>query len=137
LLLAACGDNNPATSSDELQVVASTNIVGDVVSQVGGDLIDLTVLFPVGADPHTFEPRPQDVAVISEADVVIIHGLQLEETLESILESNVNGTLIHAAEGIETIAFEVDEHEDEHAQEDEDHEGEDEHTHEDENHEGE
>ncbi len=39
-----------------------TTIVGDIVEQVGGDHIQLTVLFPVGADPHTLEPRPQDAA---------------------------------------------------------------------------
>jgi len=41
-----------------LQVVASTNIVADVVAQVGGEHIDLVGLMPVGADPHGFEPTP-------------------------------------------------------------------------------
>ena len=144
LLLAACGGNTPATSSDGLKVVASTNIVGDVVAQVGGELIDLTVLFPVGADPHTFEPRPKDAAAISEADVVVVHGLHLEEALDSILDSNVNGTLVHVAEGIEVLEFVAHEHEgeeheseEEHAHEGEQHEGEEEHAHEGEVHEGE
>jgi len=116
LLLVACGDA-PVTSGDGLKVVASTTIVGDVVAQVGGDLIDLTVLFPTGADPHTFDPRPQDVAAISEADVVIIHGLDLEETLQPTLEANVRGVLVHAAEGIDMLPFAGDEHaaEEEHA----------------------
>jgi ABC-type Zn uptake system ZnuABC Zn-binding protein ZnuA len=138
LLLSACGGSTPTPSSDRLQVVASTNIVGDVVARVGGDLIDLTVLFPVGADPHIFEPHPQDVATISEADVVVIHGMHLEETLESTLDSNVNGTLIHVAEGIEVLEFAAHEHEgeehegeEEHAHEGEEHEGEEEHEHED------
>ena len=123
LLLTACGSDASDGSGDGLKVVASTTIVGDVVSQVGGDLIDLTVLFPPGADPHTFESRPQDIAVISDADVVVIHGLGLEETLESTLDANVNGLLVHAAEGVDTIALEGGGHEDEHA-----HEGEDPHT---------
>jgi ABC-type Zn uptake system ZnuABC Zn-binding protein ZnuA len=124
MLLASCGNNTSATSSDGLQVVASTTIVGDVVARVGGNLINLTVLFPSGTDPHTFEPRPQDIAAISDADVVVIHGLDLEETLESTLASNVNGILVHAADGVEVLAFAKDEHEDE------DHEAEDEHEHE-------
>ncbi len=108
LLLAACGA--PAASSSKLKVVASTTIVGDVVAQVGGDLIELTVLFPPGADPHTFEPRPQDLAALSEAQVVVINGLDLEEALEPALEANVKGTIVHASEGIEVLAFEGGEH---------------------------
>ncbi|MFZ5819008.1 MAG: metal ABC transporter substrate-binding protein [Chloroflexota bacterium] len=127
LLLAACGGSAPAEGSG-LKVVASTTIVGDVVAQVGGDLIQLTVLFPPGADPHTFEPRPQDLAALSEAQVVVINGMDLEEALEPALEANVTGTIIHASEGIEVLAFEGEEHEGE------EHEGE---EHESEEHEGE
>ncbi len=112
LLLAACSGGSPAESGG-LKVVASTTIVGDVVRQVGGDLIELTVLFPPGADPHTFEPRPQDIAALSEAQVVIINGMDLEEALEPLLEANVKGTIVHASEGIEVLAFEGEEHEEE------------------------
>jgi ABC-type Zn uptake system ZnuABC Zn-binding protein ZnuA len=110
LLLTACGGAAPDGQAG-LKVVASTTIVGDVVAQVGGGLIQLTVLFPPGADPHTFEPRPQDIAALSEAQVVIINGMDLEEALEPALEANVTGTIIHTSEGIEVLAFEGEEHE--------------------------
>ncbi len=110
VILAACSGASSAGSS-RLKVVASTTLVGDVVKQVGGDLIELTVLFPPGADPHTFEPRPQDMAALSDAQVVVINGLGLEEALEAVLEANVKGTLVHASEGIEVRAFEGEEHE--------------------------
>lgn len=125
LLLSACG-GAPADGGDRLKVVASTTIVGDVVSQIGGDLIELTVLFPPGADPHTFEPRPQDLAAVSEADVIVINGLDLEEALEPVLEANATGTIVHASEGIEPLAFEGEEHDDE--GEEHHHEGGDPHT---------
>lgn len=128
LLLAACS-GAPAASSSKLKVVASTTIVGDVVAQVGGDLIELTVLFPPGADPHTFEPRPQDMAALSDAQVVVINGLDLEEALEPALEANVKGTIVHASEGIEVLAFKDEEHEgEEHEGEKHHHEGGDPHT---------
>ena len=99
LLLAAC--NAPAASGDGLKVVASTTIVGDVVAQVGGDLIELTVLFPTGADPHTFDPRPQDIAAISDAQVVFISGLGLEESLQPALNANARGTVVQVSDGID------------------------------------
>lgn len=105
LLLSACG-GAATEGGGRLKVVASTTIVGDVVAQVGGDRIELTVLFPPGADPHTFEPRPQDMAAISQAEVIVLNGLGLEEALEPVLETNATGLIVHASEGIEPLAFE-------------------------------
>ncbi len=42
-------------SGEKLKVVATTSLVADVVSAVGGDKVDLTRLMPLGADPHAFE----------------------------------------------------------------------------------
>lgn len=111
LFLSACG-NVPATSDAGLKVVASTTILGDVVSQVGGDLIDLKILYPIGADPHTFDPRPQDIAAISEAQVVFICGLGLEESIENALASNTTIPAVQVSNGIDVRALdtEADEH---------------------------
>lgn len=99
-LLTGCS-GSPVTSGSGLRVVASTTILGDVVAQVGGDLIDLTVLFPTGADPHTFDPRPQDIAAISDAQVVFISGLGLEESLQPALDANARGAVVQVSEGID------------------------------------
>lgn len=105
LLLAGCGGGatQPTTG---LQVVASTTIVGDVVAQVGGAAIDLTVLYPAGADPHTYEPTPRDLAAISKADVVFLNGAGLEESLISLLEANAPGAIVALSDGIDLLTFE-------------------------------
>jgi ABC-type Zn uptake system ZnuABC Zn-binding protein ZnuA len=104
LTLAGC-TNRPA-AGDGLKVAATTTLVADVVRQVGGDHITLSVLLPVGADPHTFEPRPQDMAALSEAGVVFINGLGLEEALKPALEANVTGKVAAVSDGIEVLPFE-------------------------------
>ena len=71
------------------RVVATTSIVGDVVRQVGGDGIDLTVLLPAGADPHSFQPTPQDAALLANADLIFINGLGLESFMERFLCSKI------------------------------------------------
>lgn len=71
----------------QIAVVATTSIVGDVVRHVGGGRVVVVVLFPLGTDPHTFEPTPRDVVALVHADVVFINGADLEETLAPILES--------------------------------------------------
>lgn len=108
--LSACGQ--PVSKAEGVKVVASTTLIADVVKQVGRDRVAVTALLPVGADPHTFEPRPQDMAALSNADVVFINGLHLEEALEPTLKANVKGTLVEVSEGIEPLPlFDVDERE--------------------------
>jgi len=75
------------------------------VREVGGGHIDLSVLLPVGADPHTFEPPPQDMAALSEAQVVFVNGLGLEEALNPSLEANVKGKVVEVSQGIEALPF--------------------------------
>lgn len=107
LSLLACQPSSPEPNpetKDSLKVVATTTIVGDVVSNVGGDLIDLTILLPVGTDPHAFDPNPQDVAKISNADLVFANGAGLESFLENLLESaGANNKIIYVSEGVDLL----------------------------------
>ena len=70
---------------EKLQVVATSNIIGDMVKNVAGDLVELTVLMPPGSDPHAFQPAPQDAAAVADADVVFANGLNFEEFLDDFL----------------------------------------------------
>jgi len=109
MLLAACSVSQPA-SSDKLNVVATNSILGDVVQNVGGDLIHLTTLIPVDTDPHSFEPAPQDAARVTQADVIFINGLNLEEFMLSLLSNaEGHGEVITVSDGIQTIAGEEEE----------------------------
>jgi len=82
---------------EKLNVVATTNIVGDVVANIGGESINLTILMGAGQDPHTFEPTPRDLALLEEADVIYINGLGFEEGLLEPIEEQ-------AAAGIPVVS---------------------------------
>ena len=66
------------TSGPPVQVVATTNFVGDWARVVGGDRAEVFALIPAGGDPHSFVPGGSDVARVADADVVFIVGLGLE-----------------------------------------------------------
>lgn len=85
---------------EKLRVVATTSIVADVVHNVGGDLINLTTLLPLGADPHSFQPTPKDVATVSKAHVVMANGAGLEGFLESLLKNAGKVPVVHLSEGL-------------------------------------
>ncbi len=118
--LAACRPvdaGRGAEGPSRLRVVATTSIVGDVVRQIGGDAIALTVLLPVGADPHAFEPSPQDVARVAEADVIFAAGAGLERFLDPVLQqAEGKAVRVELAEGIPLRPFEAMAHSEEHAE---------------------
>jgi manganese/iron transport system substrate-binding protein len=107
-----------ALAADQrLRVVATTNIIGDVVSQVGADQIELTTLMATGIDPHSYVPTPADAATINDADVVFANGAGLEANLADIFESaGGNAVRIYLSQGLElrdadeTAASAGDEH---------------------------
>lgn len=114
---------------EKLKVVASTNIVGDLVRNVGDDMLELTTMLPLGADPHTFTPTPQDATAVADAHVVFINGLHLEESLEELIE-NAGGEapIVAVSANVETREFEAMEGH-AHGDEEGDHHDGDEHKH--------
>jgi ABC-type Zn uptake system ZnuABC Zn-binding protein ZnuA len=81
-------------------VIATTTILGDVVRQVGGAAISLSVLLPEGSDPHTYQPTPQDLIRIANADLIFINGAGLESFLDRLLENAAQEKIISVSAGL-------------------------------------
>jgi zinc/manganese transport system substrate-binding protein len=74
-------------SSDRPLVVATTNILGDVVGALAGDEFEVLTLMPPNADPHSFEISARTAARLREAELIVGNGLGLEEGLAAHVES--------------------------------------------------
>jgi ABC-type Zn uptake system ZnuABC Zn-binding protein ZnuA len=93
-----------------LKIVTSTTILADLARQIGGDRVDVKSLLPANADPHDYEPSPDDVIAIEDANLVILHGLQLDTWVDPLVEAAQTGApVVVATDGIETIGSD-DEH---------------------------
>ena len=103
-IVTACGGPGPAgqpaasgpaplDQGEKLRIVATTNLVGDVVGRVGGDRITLTTLMGKGADPHSYVPTPSDTAAVYDAHLLFANGAGLEEFLSEML-ANVGGSAV-------------------------------------------
>lgn len=99
----------PASAS-ALRVVAVETFLADIARNVAGDRLKIEALMPVGADPHGFEPTPQDSRKLAESNVLIINGAGFEEFLNKLLQ-NAGGTrlIIEASKGLESRALQADE----------------------------
>jgi len=79
-------------------VVVTTNILGDVVSRMVGDQVEVQVLMPPNADPHSFGVSAQDALHMQDADLVVANGLGLEEgLLDHVEAARVHGTAVFEA----------------------------------------
>jgi zinc/manganese transport system substrate-binding protein len=91
----------PAHAQDRINVVASFSILGDLVRNVGGDLVNVTSLVGPNGDVHVYTPPPADAKKIADARLVIINGLGLEGWLPRLLQSSGSkAPIITATKGI-------------------------------------
>ena len=95
-------------SVEKINVLATTPMIAEYVRQVGNDNIDLNILMPYSADPHSFEASPQDAKKIADADLVFYVGLKYESAnLVDLLENSVSSEdiLIEICPSIDPIEF--------------------------------
>jgi ABC-type Zn uptake system ZnuABC Zn-binding protein ZnuA len=84
-----------------LRVIATTTFLADMARQVAGNRVAVTSLLPAGADPHAYEPTPQDVVAVSQSNVLIENGADYEVWLSRVLQNfPKDGKQIVASQGI-------------------------------------
>ncbi|MGY2066779.1 zinc ABC transporter substrate-binding protein AztC [Blastococcus sp. SYSU DS0619] len=87
LVAAAALTGCSAAADDRPLVVVTTNVLGDVVGELVGGQVEVLVLMPPGADPHSFEVSAQEAARMRQADLLVANGLGLEEGLLAHVEA--------------------------------------------------
>ena len=85
-----------SAADDGPLVVVSTNILGDVVTELVGEEAEVVTLMRPNADPHSFEISAREASRLHSADLVVSNGLGLEEGLQQHLDAA-------AAEGVATF----------------------------------
>ena len=78
---------NASESGQIPTVVTSNGILQDMVRNVGGDRVMVACLLPPGIDVHAFDPTPDTIAQLTQADLLIINGYGLESSLDKILDN--------------------------------------------------
>ncbi len=88
----------------KVKAVASFSIIGDLVSRVGGEGVELTTIVGPNADTHVYEPKPDDAKAMANADVVFVNGLGFEGWQERLVEASGYGkTIVTVSQGIEPL----------------------------------
>jgi zinc/manganese transport system substrate-binding protein len=104
LLLLTGGPACAQGPAQPLPVVASFSVLGDVVAQVGGDRIALSVIVAPGSDAHVVQPTPAQARQVAAARVVVSHGLGLEGWLPRLEKAaGFRGKALRVAQGLPAL----------------------------------
>ncbi|MDR5682763.1 MAG: metal ABC transporter substrate-binding protein [Armatimonadota bacterium] len=97
----------PARPEQRLSVVASFYPLYEFAQRIGGDRADVRLLVPPGAEPHDYEPTPQDVVALGQANLVIYNGAGFEPWIERLRgEISDRAVVVDATEGLPLVAAE-------------------------------
>src|SRR2546422_9941027 len=100
-VIAALGCAGTPRAEGRLPVVVTLYPLQEFAQRVGGDRIQVRTRVPPGAEPHDYEPRPQDITALHAARVVIYNGAGLETWLEKLRpEFPARGIIVNASDGL-------------------------------------
>lgn len=112
LFIAGCkkGDEKPPVG---LQVVTTLFPLYDFARTIAGDKAQVTMLLPPGVEPHTFEPRPEDMIRINCAGLFVYTNKYMEPWVEKIV-TGIDSKSLRVVNAGERVSYRAGVTEDEH-----------------------
>lgn len=106
LFTAACGDTSSTTeksnTKDKLTIYTTVYPLSYFTERIGGDFVEVSSIYPPGANEHTFEPTQKDMMHLADADLFFYIGLGLEGFVENAKKTlaNEDVTLVATADQV-------------------------------------
>lgn len=96
LLLTGC--NTQSAPTDKLNIVTTYYPYQLATSQIGGDFVDVTSIYPADSEAHSYELKPKQTIALQEADLVIITSPEEDSKIYNILKDNDNLLVLNPSE---------------------------------------
>ncbi len=85
LILAVLCSPLKVSAKKRLIVITSIFPLQEFTRAIGGERVYVHLLLPPGAEPHSWEPKPEDIINIMKADIFIYIGGRMEPWIKDIL----------------------------------------------------
>jgi len=94
--------NQQFTTSDssKLQVISSFYTLHEFSQNIGQEKVDVTLLVPVGVEPHDWGPTIKDVQRMQKSDLIIINGIGFENWVDNLEEIDYQGMIVDTSNEI-------------------------------------
>ena len=111
-VLALSGCTSPTEpDSGKFQIVASTNVWGDIAKTVGGDLVEVTsIIDDANKDPHSYEATARDQLAVEKADLIVANGGGYDDFIEKLSEAAGNKNMFRVSSAVTAVAWQENEH---------------------------
>jgi ABC-type Zn uptake system ZnuABC Zn-binding protein ZnuA len=106
LVLAGCAHASSERRAGPLRIVATTSTLASLARGAAGAGADVRSLVPVGVSPEDFQPSPDSIAALRDADVLVENGAGLESWLEPTIRNsgNPNLRIVVCTDGLPVVA---------------------------------
>src|SRR5690554_2259725 len=114
--LVGCSPSQSTADDGVISIVASTNVYGEIASQIGGNLVEVTsIIDDPSQDPHSFEADARVQLALSKADIVVQNGGGYDEFVEQLLDGvDVPEQVVISAVEVSPLGAEGDHSDDDH-----------------------
>ena len=86
-------------------IYASFYPVFDLVREVAQDTVELHSFMPPNKDPHVWEPTPKGLRDLSEADLLVVNGANMEHWVDQVRDNLPNLPVLTLSDGIDLITY--------------------------------
>jgi zinc transport system substrate-binding protein len=115
LATAGCCGRRDGAADGRVNISVTFNALYELAAAVGGDKAAVSVIIPDGTEPHDFEPKARDLAVLENADIFIVNGLGMDDWADDAVKAagNTDIVVVDASAGVDAISIEEHEGENE------------------------
>ncbi len=99
-----------AGAADKVRVSSFSTILTEIAEQVGGDRVAVTGHVKPGVDPHEFEPKPADMKIVGDAQLILLTAKHMESYVGKLKESTgAKGELVEVGDGFASLKMKSEE----------------------------
>lgn len=97
----------PPLQAAPLQVMVSVSPLQYFTAKIAGPLAQVNVMVPKGADAHSYEPKPSQMAQVAAARLYLAQGVEFEHVwLPKLAKSNPRLVVVQTTAGIDLLPSE-------------------------------
>src|SRR5215218_1014538 len=112
LLALFCWSNVGAIAAEPVRVSTFSTVLTEIAQKVGGDRVIVHAHVRPGVDPHEFEPKPADLKIITESQLILLSAKHIEGYVGKLREATgTNGTVLEVGDQFPSLKLQADDHE--------------------------
>lgn len=98
-------------AAEPIQVTVSIQPQKFFVEKIGGERVSVTVMVEPGAEPHVYDPKPQQMASLAKSKIYFALGVPFEDVwLEKFASASPGMQIVHTEAGIQKLPMAAHEH---------------------------